>query len=115
MIKSIKTLAMVVVVTQIVLFLSGCSNNSVTGTYYRDFGSYTSSTMYIDLKKDKTYQTDGTAPGLASKGTYETSGTNITFTFENPFNLLSQSDTEDTLTGTITGGTLTIEGATYKK
>lgn len=82
----------------------------MTGKYYRDFGNYTSTTMYIELKRDKTFETDGTAPGLRREGTFEISDSTITFTQD-----LFFSDGVETSSGTINGKTLTIDGVTYTK
>jgi len=108
-----KTLVLTVVIIQILLLLAGCGKNSVIGIYSRDFGRNVSAT--IELKKDNTYQADMLVLNLPSKGTYEINGDVITFTFENPFKLFSSSDTADTRTGTISGGTLTFEGVEYIK
>ena len=112
--KSLKILAMFAMITQIILFSTGCSNSSVVGKYYREFGSYTSSTMYIELKSDKTYQTDGLGNSLVSKGTYEVSDSIITFTYIFDVDHIFGGG-ERTLTGEITEGTITIEDAVYKK
>jgi hypothetical protein len=114
--KLYKVLVLLIVVTQVLVYSSGCTNNSSTGKYSRDFGNYISTTMYIDLKNDNTYETDGTAPGLFSKGTYEINGSEITFTYELDSALsLLLGYSEKTVIGTISDRRLTVEGATYVK
>ena len=114
--KSLRMLISIVVITQVLLLLTGCGNNSLTGKYCRDFGNYTSSTMYIELKNNKTFETDGTAPGLFLKGTYEISGSNITFTSQIDSVLATALGTSEIIvTGTISGGKIKIEGVTYVK
>ena len=108
--KTLKTLVLIAVLTQILLLSIACSKNSVAGKYSRDFGSYAAPDWYIELKKDNTYQTDGIVPEIRSKGTYEVSESVITFKYKNMWD-----DSDVTVTGTISGGTLTIKGATYKK
>ena len=113
--RLIKALALIVLITQVLLLATGCGGSSVSGKYYRDFGNYTSTTMYIELKRDMTYQTDGTAPGIISEGTYEVNGSIIAFYFINPLPDIFGGGGEEKVSGTITGNTITIEGATYKK
>ena len=105
-----KVLILIALIAQVLLLSIGCSNNSVTGKYYRDFGNYTSTSMYIELKKDQTFETDGTAPGLRMEGTYKISGSAISFTQD-----LFFSDGVETSSGTINGKTITIDGAAYIK
>ena len=116
--KSTKILVLIAVIIQILLLQAGCAKNSSTGKYYRDFGGYISTTMYIELKKDKTYETDGTDPNLFTQGTYEISGSDITFAYELDSVLadfMGYSDPTLTTTGTISGDAITVEGITYRK
>ena len=112
--KFIKVLTLIAIVLPILLFTTGCGSGSVTGKYYRDFGDYTSSTMYIDLKRDMTYESDGTAPGVWSQGTYEIDGSIITFIGESAWlDVLENAD--GIATGSIGNRTITIDGAIYRK
>ena len=116
--KTTKMLVLLAVITQILLLSTGCAKNSSTGKYCRDFGGYILTSAYIELKNDKTYETDGTDPNLFSQGTYEISGSDITFTHELDSDLaffFGFSDTTLTTTGKISGGVITVEGITYRK
>jgi len=111
--KSFKALILITVISSILLLSAGCGS-SVNGKYYREFGNYTSTTMYIELKNDRTFQTDGSDPNLSMEGTYEINGSDITFTFmrissQDPFGA------EDTYAGTISGRTLKVGDITYIK
>ena len=108
--KSTRALVLVASITLVLLLSTGCGGNSATGKYYRDFGNYTSTTMYIELKNDKTYATDGTSSVLRMEGTYEINSSDIAFTHD-----LFFSDDKETVSGTINGKTLTIDGVKYVK
>ena len=108
--RNTRALVLVASITLALLLSAGCGSNSANGTYYRDFGNYISTTMYIELKKDKTYETDGSSSILRMEGTYEINGDVITFTQDLHF-----SDGKQTLSGTINGKTLTIDGVKYIK
>jgi len=107
--KVIKVFALLLLVT-LVFTIIGCDNNSVRGKYYREFNDYISTTMYIELKSNMSFETDGTVPGIPSKGTYKIDGSVITFTFNNVF-----SGAEETATATISNNKITIEGVVYVK
>jgi len=107
-------LILIVVITLISLLSAGCRSNSVVGRYYRDFGNYTSTTIYIELKSDRTFLTDGSNPNLLREGTYEINGSVITFTFTNTM-LLEMFDLDDTFVGTISDGAITIGRAIYRR
>ncbi|MCL2367045.1 MAG: hypothetical protein FWC75_08415 [Oscillospiraceae bacterium] len=114
MYKLRKILVSVVLVTLIALLFTGCGGRSVVGRYYRDFGGHTSTTMFIELKRDNTFITDGSDPNLLTEGTYEIDGSVITFTFTNTV-ILEMFNLDDTVVGTIADGAITVGRVTYRR
>ena len=111
----LKALLVVALIANVLFISVGCSNGSTKGTYYREFGDYTSTTMYNELKRDMTLHTDGTAPGIISEGMYEINDSVITFVYINPLPDTFGGEGEERVSGTINGKTLTLNGVTYKK
>jgi len=110
--KLLKMLVLITVITLFLLLSSGCGKNSVTGIYNREFGDYSSSTMYVELKNDMTYKSG--EPKLGSEGTYEINGSVITFTLTTRY-LLFPGEPGDMITGTIANGVIKVGDTTYKK
>ena len=112
--RLVKSFALIAAVTLGLLLLAGCGKNSITGKYCAVHDDTMYDDLYIELRDDKTYGTDFYVKSLMGEGTYEISGSDITFTFSYPWYSDNAGD-EGTATGTISGDLITYGGITYKK